>query len=131
MRAFAVILSLALLALQYRLWISHDGVREVRRLQTAVVAQQRENAGLAARNAQLAAEVENLKKGLDAVEERARSDLGMVGANETFYQVITPAPANPPRTEGTAESDTAHDNEAPGSPVAEPMSRGSQQASAR
>jgi cell division protein FtsB len=92
MRLFATLLLIALLALQYRLWLSDDGVREVRRLQTAVVVQERENDELVARNAQLAAEVENLKKGLDAVEERARSDLGMVGANETFYQVVIPAP---------------------------------------
>lgn len=104
MRGFGVLLLLALLALQYRLWISNDGVREVRRLQAAVVAQERENVGLAARNAQLAAEVENLKKGLDAVEERARSDLGMVGANETFYQVVVPAPEPTFRTSQQASA---------------------------
>ena len=92
MKIFTAILALALLALQYRLWLSDDGVNEVRRLESAVAAQERENAELEARNAQLAAEVENLKKGIDAVEERARSDLGMVRANETFYQVVTPAP---------------------------------------
>ena len=66
------------LALQYRLWFSDGGIREVRRLQNAVIAQDTENAELKARNEQLAAEVKDLKEGLDAVEERARSDLGMV-----------------------------------------------------
>lgn len=131
MRTFAVILLVVLLALQYRLWISDDGVREVSRLQTAVEGQRRENTELAARNAQLAAEVENLKKGLDAVEERARSDLGMVGANETFYQVVAPAPAQPRGAEDSGESDTEPDDESPDSPAAQPMAHGSQQASAR
>ena len=89
-RLFAAALLLAMLALQYRLWLSADGVREVHRLQDAVAAQKQQNVELKERNARLAAEVEDLKEGLDAVEERARSDLGMVGANETFYQVVAP-----------------------------------------
>ena len=128
MKIFAVVLAVALLALQYRLWISDDGVHEVRRLETAVVAQERENAELAARNAQLAAEVQNLKKGLDAVEERARSDLGMVRANETFYQVVAPDPARRDITAEAAQPDsTAGDASAP----SERAAHGSQQASAR
>jgi cell division protein FtsB len=128
MKIFAAILALALLALQYRLWLSDDGVNEVRRLETAVIAQERENAQLEARNAQLAAEVENLKKGLDAVEERARSDLGMVRANETFYQVVTPATPDPTVESAAPDSadGTAADSESP-----ERASRGSQQASAQ
>ncbi len=93
-RLFGAALLLAVLALQYRLWLSDDGIREVHRLQDAVAAQQQQNSELKERNEQLAAEVKDLKEGLDAVEERARSDLGMVGANETFYQVVTPAPAD-------------------------------------
>ncbi len=128
MKIFAVILAVALLALQYRLWISADGVHEVQRLETAVLVQERENAELAARNAQLAAEVENLKKGLDAVEERARSDLGMVRANETFYQVVAPDPARRDTTADAVQPDSAAaDTSAP----SERAARGSQQASAR
>lgn len=89
-RLFAAALLLAVLALQYRLWLSADGVREVHRLQDAVAAQKLQNSELKERNEQLAAEVKDLKEGLEAVEERARSDLGMVGANETFYQVVAP-----------------------------------------
>ncbi|HEY4647103.1 MAG TPA: cell division protein FtsB [Steroidobacteraceae bacterium] len=129
MRLFAAILLMALLALQYRLWLSDDGVREVRRLENAVVAQERENDGLTARNAQLAAEVENLKKGLDAVEERARSDLGMVGANETFYQVVIPAPES--RTD-VADTEAAGGTGATTESLPrDPLSRSSQHAAAR
>jgi cell division protein FtsB len=80
----------ALLLLQYRLWLSNDGVSEVLRLRSAVAAQQSENASLAERNRQLTAEVHDLKQGYAALEERARSDLGMVAGNETFSQVVPP-----------------------------------------
>lgn len=80
---------LAVLAfLQYRLWLSDDGMREVWHLGTAVEAQHAENAVLAERNAQLKAEVADLKQGLTALEERARHDLGMISVTETFYQVV-------------------------------------------
>jgi cell division protein FtsB len=98
MRIFAIVLSLALLSLQYRLWLSDQGLREVSRLQAAVDAQASANREQAARNRQLVAEVTDLKIGLTALEERARSELGMVGNSETFYQVVTaatPAPAAP------------------------------------
>lgn len=94
MRLFAFVLVIVLLLLQYRLWISGNGVRGVARLEQAVAEQKQENAELRARNDQLAAEVKDLKEGMAAVEERARSDLGMVGANESFYQVVTPDPAD-------------------------------------
>jgi cell division protein FtsB len=74
--------------LHYRLWLSPDGVREVTRLSATVDAQTANNQELRARNAQLAAEVSDLKQGMLALEERARSELGMIGANETFYQVV-------------------------------------------
>jgi cell division protein FtsB len=83
----AALLAVALL-LQYRLWLSADGVREVARLKSAVAAQAAENDRLAQRNRELAAEVHDLKNGMAALEERARSELGMIGDNETFYQVV-------------------------------------------
>jgi cell division protein FtsB len=98
MRIFAVILGLALVLLQYRLWLSDQGLREVSRLQVSVDAQKIANHEQGDRNRQLAAEVTDLKGGLTALEERARSELGMVGNSETFYQVVTastPAPAAP------------------------------------
>lgn len=90
MKVFAVVLFLVLVLLQFRLWLSDDGVREVSRLEKAVAGQEDENASLKARNDRLAAEVKDLKEGMTAVEERARSDLGMVGTNESFYQVVPP-----------------------------------------
>lgn len=90
MRWLPVTLLLALALVQYRLWLSEDGIRELWRLQEQVAQRTEENAALAARNAALEAEVLDLKEGLDAVEERARTELGMVGRDETFYQ-ITPA----------------------------------------
>ncbi|MDP8986715.1 MAG: septum formation initiator family protein [Pseudomonadota bacterium] len=98
MRIFAVILGLAVVLLQYRVWVSDRGVREVSRLSAAVEAQTAANIEQRDRNRQLVAEVNDLKGGLTALEERARSELGMVGATETYYQVVTaatPAPAAP------------------------------------
>jgi cell division protein FtsB len=96
MRIFAAILGVALVLLQYRLWVSERGNREVARLEAAVATQKSANLEQGERNRQLGAEVANLKGGLTALEERARSELGMVGASETFYQVVTattPVPA--------------------------------------
>jgi cell division protein FtsB len=98
MRVFAAILGLALILLQYRLWLSDQGLREVSRLQAAVDVQAAANHEQRDRNRQLVAEVTDLKVGLTALEERARSELGMVGSSETFYQVVTAttqAPAAP------------------------------------
>jgi cell division protein FtsB len=93
MKWLAAALTLVLILLQYRIWVSDNGVRQVEHLRQAVAAQQAEDTQLAERNRQLAAEVRDLKTGMDALEERARSDLGMIGRNETFYQVV---PARPP-----------------------------------
>jgi len=90
---FAAALAAALLLLQYRIWFSGDGVGEVLRLRTAVAAQQADNLRLSDRNRKLSAEVGDLKKGYSALEERARSQLGMVADNETYYQVVPASPA--------------------------------------
>lgn len=83
--------------LQYRLWLGEGGHRSVAALQAQVARQTRENAGLLQRNDALAAEVEGLKSGEAAVEERARSELGMIRPGETFYRVVeTPRRAAPP-----------------------------------
>ena len=93
-----LVLLLALLAwLQYRLWFGNGGQREVAALQAQVQRQARDNAGLRQRNEALAAEVEDLKSGEAAVEERARSELGMIKPGETFYRVVDdrkPAPTD-------------------------------------
>jgi cell division protein FtsB len=98
MRIFAAILAIALVLLQGRLWLSDRGLREVSGLNSALEAQRTVNQSQVERNRQLGAEVANLKGGLTALEERARSELGMVAASETFYQVVranTPVPAAP------------------------------------
>jgi cell division protein FtsB len=74
-----------LLVLQVRLWVSSGGFSEVSRLRNQVEFQAHENEQLAERNERLGAEVEDLKRGFGAVEERARSDLGLIGEDETFY----------------------------------------------
>ena len=98
MKWLAAALILVTALLQYRLWLSDNGVRELGRLQAAVAAQRAENAHLEERNRQLAAEVRDLKNGMDALEERARSELGMIAGNETFYQVVPPKPVPPAET---------------------------------
>ena len=90
MKWLASALLVVVVLLQYRIWLSQDGVRELHRLETAVATQRTENDQLAERNRQLAAEVRDLKSGMGALEERARSDLGMIAGNETFYQVVPP-----------------------------------------
>ena len=93
-RIIAALLLTAVLALQYRLWVSPTGMRDVWRTQQAIEAQVKENERLQQRNRTLAAEVRDLKEGRAAIEERARTDLGMIGAGETFFQVVPPAPGS-------------------------------------
>ena len=88
--AFAALLA-ALVMLQVRLWVSDEGMREVWHLRQAVENQEAENRVLEERNLQMKAEVNDLKHGFVALEERARNDLGMVAYNETFYQVVDTA----------------------------------------
>ena len=91
MRALLAILLLVLLALQFKLWFGEGGYRDVQRLAQRVEQQAQENELLAQRNRELQAEVEDLRQGLEAIEERARSELGLIKENEEFYQVV-PAP---------------------------------------
>ena len=98
MRIVAAVLIVFVLALQYRLWISDGGMREVWRLRDEVASQQAENEKLKERNRTLVAEVQDLKQGKTAIEERARTDLGMIGNNESFYQVMSPSTAVPSKT---------------------------------
>jgi len=88
MRTLLVILLLMLVALQVKMWFGEGGYSDVKRLELRVEEQARENENLAQRNRELQAEVEDLRQGLQAVEERARSELGMVKESEEFYQVV-------------------------------------------
>ncbi len=100
MRVRPLFLLLALLALlltflQYKLWLGSGGQREGAALRAQVARQEAENLKLEQRNEALKAEVEDLKSGEAAVEERARSELGMVKPGETFYRVIEDGNAPP------------------------------------
>jgi cell division protein FtsB len=93
MRFLIAVLVVVFALLQARLWLADGGLREVWRLEDEVARRAEGNAQLAARNAALAGEVKDLKQGLAAAEERARTELGMIKSGETFYQIAPAAPA--------------------------------------
>ena len=90
MKIIAFVLLSLLLWLQYKIWLQDGGVPEVIQLQQEVAAVKSEVQELQDRNLFLDAEVKDLKKGLDAIEERARSEMGMIKEGEVYYQVIEP-----------------------------------------
>jgi len=94
-RWFIALLIIILIGLQYRLWFGDANVLQVMSLQQQIEEQIEENERLQVRNSQLEAEVVDLKKGLSAIEERARSDQGLVRKGETFYQLVEPLPDKP------------------------------------
>lgn len=88
MKGLTILLLLILCFLQYKLWIGNGSLTEVHHLKQAREELRTENRKLAERNESLAAEVMDLKHGQEAVEERARSELGMIKSDETFYQIV-------------------------------------------
>ena len=90
MRILVGILVFLLVMLQYRLWVGEGSLAEVHNLHREIETQKEKIGKLRERNLELRAEVENLKHGQEAIEERARSGLGMIRENEIFYQVIEP-----------------------------------------
>ncbi|MEE9287508.1 MAG: cell division protein FtsB [Gammaproteobacteria bacterium] len=88
MRTLGVIFAVLLILLQYKLWFGYGGLTDVRRLDQAGEAQILENEQLKERNESLEAEVQDLKQGLEAIEERARSEMGMIATDETFYLFV-------------------------------------------
>ena len=88
MRILLAIMVLVLVLLQLKMWFGEGGFRDVQRLEQRVEEQAMDNEMLAQRNRELQAEVEDLRQGLEAVEERARSELGMIKEDEEFYQVV-------------------------------------------
>lgn len=96
-RWLLLVLALLLAWLQYRFWFGPGNSGEVMMLEAQVENQKRDNAGLQQRNDALAAEVKDLKEGEAAIEERARSELGMIKPGEKFYRVVEDAPVSPPR----------------------------------
>lgn len=111
-RWMLLVLALLLGWLQYRFWFGPGNSGEVMMLEAQVANQERDNEGLQQRNDALAAEVKDLKEGQSAIEERARSELGMIKPGEKFYRVVEDAPvapvqpaagANPPAGEHPAD----------------------------
>lgn len=92
----ALALLVLIAALQLKLWTGTGGVPDVSRLRARIESQRAESDALRKRNAALEADVRDLKQAREAVEERARAELGMVKPGETFYQVIESAPAEAP-----------------------------------
>lgn len=88
MRLFQFALVCLAAFIQYQLWFGHNGLQDYTRLKSAVEAHQKLNAKLTKRNKLLKADIEDLKLGLEGVEERARHELGMIKPNETFIRVL-------------------------------------------
>lgn len=104
MRLITVVLAALLLLIQYPLWLGKGGWLRVSDMEGQVAVAQKKNDELKARNAKLESEVRDLKDGTGAIEERARSELGMIKQNEIFVQVLGPngkPPASAPAAPAT------------------------------
>ena len=88
MRLLAIVLAALVLLIQYPLWLGKGGALRVWEMERQIEVQRESNSKLQVRNAALDAEVRDLKQGLEAVEERARSELGMIRKDEIFFQVL-------------------------------------------
>ncbi|CAM2941180.1 cell division protein FtsB [Vibrio rarus] len=88
MRVFSILLLALLIFMQATLWIGKNGINDYRHVKDEVAIQSSVNAELRKRNDEMFAEIDDLKQGLDAIEERARHELGMVKKDETFYRII-------------------------------------------
>jgi cell division protein FtsB len=97
MRWLALVLAALIVVIQYPMWLGKGGWLQVREYDRQVALQRDANAKLAARNEGIDADVRDLKTGYEAIEERARADLGMIGQDEVFFQLQTPA-GSPPTT---------------------------------
>ena len=88
MRLFQLALLSLAIFIQYKLWLGHNGIQDFTRLKNMVTTHQVANNKLIKRNKLLKADIEDLKLGLEGVEERARNELGMIKPNETFIRVL-------------------------------------------
>ena len=98
MRWLAIVFGVLILALQYPMWLGKGGWLQVRESDRQLAAQREANAKLKMRNDALDADVRDLKTGSEAIEERARAELGMIRQDEVFFQIqnggagVKPAP---------------------------------------
>ena len=104
MKKIIALLLVLLFMLQYKLWLGDGGIPKVLQLESEIGVVQLQVDKLKERNLALDAEVQDLKKGMDAIEERARSELGMIGKDEVYYQVISSS------TDKSNDQKTALDN---------------------
>ncbi|OEE40666.1 cell division protein FtsB [Vibrio anguillarum] len=88
MRFFAVTLALLFGLLQYDLWLGKNGIADYRTIVDEIDVQQQVNENLTLRNSEMFVEIDDLRQGLDAIEERARHELGMIKEGETFYRLV-------------------------------------------
>lgn len=95
MKILAGILAAFILLIQYPLWLGKGGWLRAWHVEQDLSREKAKNGRLEARNATLAAEVRDLKTGTEAIEERARYELGMTRSDEVFFQFVTPGPADP------------------------------------
>ena len=105
LRWTCLVLLVLLIALQVHLWAGQGGLREMWRIQQRVDSQKDANAQLRKRNDKLAADVEDLKQGSEAIEERARSELGLVKAGESSYPAVAPDTPGTPAAEADTDAD--------------------------
>ncbi|GAL23963.1 cell division protein FtsB [Vibrio maritimus] len=88
MRIFTLVLFVVFSWLQYTLWFGKNGIVDFNQVDAEIHVQQQVNGNLQTRNDEMFAEIDDLRQGLDAIEERARHELGMIQQGETFYRII-------------------------------------------
>ena len=114
MRIITFVFASLVILIQYPLWFGKGGWMRVHQLERQLQAQEQTNSQLKARNDQLDAEVQDLKKGAGAIEERARYELGMIKNGEIFVQIVDPSKATPPVPPATRPSDAPAPTVSPG-----------------
>jgi cell division protein FtsB len=95
MKILAATLGALIILVQFPLWLGKGSWLRVWEVDRQVAAQHEKNGQLEVRNAALAAEVRDLKQGTEAIEERARMELGLIKSDEVFFQIVDPTPAKP------------------------------------
>ena len=87
-RFFIALIIVFFLIIQFDIWVKDDGLNRVKELQQMINSQSEENQRLKLRNQQLEQEIEELKSGIESIEEKARTDLGMIKEGEEFYLIV-------------------------------------------
>ena len=87
-RFFIAILIVFFLIIQFDIWVKDDGLNRVKKLEQMINSQSEKNQRLKLRNQQLEREIEELKSGTESIEEKARTDLGMIKEGEEFYLIV-------------------------------------------